>query len=63
MYYFAELILKLAHCAGIEPAKSMNGIEPTHPAYKTGPLPLRIKGQCNYGGAPGDRTPMTNVQG
>jgi hypothetical protein len=21
------------------------GIEPTHPAYKTGPLPLRIKGQ------------------
>ena len=29
MYYFAELILKLAHCAGIEPAKSMNGIEPS----------------------------------
>lgn len=21
------------------------GIEPTHPAYKTGPLPLRIQGQ------------------
>ena len=26
------------------------GIEPTHPAYKTGPLPLRIKGQKNSGG-------------
>ncbi len=24
------------------------GIEPPHPAYKTGPLPLRIQGQKNW---------------
>lgn len=35
---FAVIILKLVPLAGIEP---------THPDYKTGPLPLRIKGQIN----------------
>jgi hypothetical protein len=30
------------------------GIEPTHPDYKTGPLPLRIKG---HGGDGGNRAP------
>ena len=30
------------------------GIEPTHPDYKTGPLPLRIKG---LGGDGGNRAP------
>ena len=32
-----------------------DGIEPPHPAYKTGPLPLRIQGQI-VGGATETRT-------
>ena len=37
------------------------GIEPTQPAYKTGPLPLRIQGHKN-GALPGSRTPLDLIK-
>jgi len=33
------------YCATLRKLVPQEGIEPPHPDYKTGPLPLRIQGQ------------------